>query len=93
MRVQVLFFGVLRELAGGTERELTLAQGSTVADAIAAAERLLPVTAIWPSIATAVNQEYASRSRQLGEGDVVALLPPVSGGTRGAVLTRWVLLR
>ena len=35
-------------------------------------------TAIWSSTATAVNEEYAQREQVLGEGDVVALLPPVS---------------
>ena len=28
----------------------------------------------------AVNHEYASRERELGDGDEVALIPPVSGG-------------
>jgi molybdopterin converting factor small subunit len=34
----------------------------------------------WDSIAVAVNQEYAKAGDVLREGDVVALLPPVSGG-------------
>lgn len=80
MRVRVLFFGILRELAGLPEREMSLEGGATVAELVAQCETLLPGTAIWPSIATAVNQEYAPRSRALNEGDVVALLPPVSGG-------------
>ena len=82
MRVRVLYFGVLRELAGASERDMDLVAGSTVADVVTGCERLLPGTVIWPSIATAVNEEYALRSRELREGDVVALLPPVSGGSR-----------
>ncbi len=38
------------------------------------------VADIWSSIAVAVNREYVDRSRQLAEGDELALLPPVSGG-------------
>lgn len=33
-----------------------------------------------PTIHLAVNDEFAARDRELAEGDVVALLPPVSGG-------------
>ena len=80
MRVRLLFFGMLREQAGTPEQEMALDEGATVTDVVARCERMLPGTAIWPSIATAVNQEYAARSRELKDGDVVALLPPVSGG-------------
>jgi len=80
MRVRVLLFGILRELAGQQERDFTIDEGATVGDVVVEAARLIPGTALWPSIATAVNQEYAPRERLLAEGDVVALLPPVSGG-------------
>ena len=80
MRIRLLLFGVLRELAGTPERETELSEGATVEDVVRVCEQLLPATAIWPSVATAVNEEYAARSRQLRDGDVVALLPPVSGG-------------
>lgn len=36
---------------------------------------------IWDSIAVAVNREYANRSHPLANGDELALLPPVSGGS------------
>jgi hypothetical protein len=36
---------------------------------------------LWRSLAVAVNREYGSTSIVLQEGDEVALLPPVSGGT------------
>jgi molybdopterin synthase catalytic subunit/molybdopterin converting factor small subunit len=36
------------------------------------------------SLAVSVNQEYANRSASLRDGDEVALLPPVSGGTDDA---------
>lgn len=35
---------------------------------------------LWRSLAVAVNREYASPDAALGDGDEVALLPPVSGG-------------
>jgi molybdopterin synthase catalytic subunit len=36
---------------------------------------------IAPSLAVAVNREYAESSRVLQDGDEVALIPPVSGGS------------
>jgi molybdopterin converting factor small subunit len=36
---------------------------------------------LWESIAVAVNQEYARAGDVLKDGDEVALLPPVSGGS------------
>lgn len=36
---------------------------------------------IWDSIAVAVNREYVDRSHPLADGDELALLPPVSGGS------------
>ena len=80
MRVRLLFFGVLRELAGAPEWAMVVEEGTTVADLVRRCEQALPATEIWVSIATAVNQEYTGRERVLGEGDEVALLPPVSGG-------------
>jgi molybdopterin synthase catalytic subunit len=40
------------------------------------------------SIAVAVNQQYASAETKLKSDDEVALLPPVSGGSGRAVITR-----
>ncbi len=68
-------FAGLRERAGFSEREL--ADVARVAD-------------VWPSLDLgdepegllyAVNREYADRERELADGDEVALIPPVSGGT------------
>ncbi|MDF2628127.1 MAG: molybdopterin converting factor [Symbiobacteriaceae bacterium] len=39
---------------------------------------------ILPSMATAVNREYAEADRVLQEGDELALIPPVSGGSAEA---------
>jgi MoaD family protein len=89
MRVRVLTFGVLRELAGGPEETVELLEGATVGVLI---EILRGRTSnntkdketdegIWRSLAVAVNREYASQAVVLHEGDEVALLPPVSGGS------------
>ena len=82
VRVQVLYFGVVRDLLGCEREALELTDGARVEDAI----RLLRSRTsnledrVWTSMAVAVNLEYASTLTVLYEGDEVALLPPVSGG-------------
>ena len=81
MRVRVLFFGMLKEMAGFSAEEVELPAGSSVRDLLASYEaRVAKLRDSLPSLAIAVNQEYASPDVVLRDGDEVALLPPVSGG-------------
>ena len=75
MRVRVRLFAGLRERAGWSEREI---------------EGVAQVEDVWPSLSLgaepagllyAVNKEYAQRDRELADGDEVAVIPPVSGGS------------
>jgi len=90
MRVQLLLFGVLKDSL--TTATLDLPQHATVADLLTALRvelRQKPAAALLLSrIAVSVNAEYAQADQPLREGDVVGLLPPVSGGSRAALLTR-----
>ncbi|MDE3105149.1 MAG: molybdopterin converting factor subunit 1 [Acidobacteriota bacterium] len=80
MRVRVLYFAALRDHAGCEREDVELAEGGTVA---ALLEQVRPRAAgfSWSSIAVAVNEQYAQPQTELHEGDEVALLPPVSGGS------------
>jgi molybdopterin synthase catalytic subunit len=81
MRVRVLFFGVLKDLAGKSGDSLDLPDGSSVRDVLARYERQIPrLKALLSSLALAVNQQYAGPDTKLKADDEVALLPPVSGG-------------
>ena len=85
MRIQVLFFGMLRDLTGRSEESLELPDGArleTVFDHYASQFPRLREMA--SSIVLARNQEFARPDVLLGDGDEVALMPPVSGGSRGA---------
>jgi MoaE-MoaD fusion protein len=77
VQVAVRLFAGLRERAGMRAVELELPDGATVAD-------------IWPALTLgeepagllyAVNRSYAERTSRLSDGDEVALIPPVSGGS------------
>src|SRR4051812_3223264 len=82
MRVQVLFFGQLKDLTGNAAESLALGERATVRDVLQHyAEKFPSILKLSPSLALSVNQEYASQDAPLRDGDEVALLPPVSGGT------------
>jgi molybdopterin converting factor small subunit len=80
VEVTVRLFAVLRERAGVGEIVLDLPDGARVDDAL---ERLDGLADGLPLV-LAVNREYAPADRVLAAGDEIALIPPVSGGERGA---------
>jgi molybdopterin synthase catalytic subunit/molybdopterin converting factor small subunit len=74
VQVTVRLFAGLRERAGWSSREIDAA---TVADVWPALE----LGDEPPGLLYAVNRAYVERSQELAEGDEVALIPPVSGGS------------
>jgi molybdopterin converting factor subunit 1 len=89
MRVRVLFFGVLKDLAGQSGEFLDLPEGALVRDVLAHYESRAPgLRASLASLAVAVNQEYAGPGTLLRSDDEIALLPPVSGGSAKASIIR-----
>jgi len=82
MHVRVLFFGMLKELAGRSQDELDLRSGSSVADLLAHyGSSVAGFQEVLASLAVAVNQQYCVPATMLNDQDEVALLPPVSGGS------------
>src|SRR5438270_9850057 len=82
MQVRVLFFGILKDLAGRSSDLLSLPDHASAADVLSHYRQLSRNPAIFSSIAISVNQEYAHPDMKLHSGDEVALLPPVSGGSK-----------
>jgi MoaE-MoaD fusion protein len=91
MRVRVLFFGMLKDIAGKTADTIELKEDSSARDLLAYYEAQIPrLKQTLASVALAVNQQYASLDTVLHAGDEVALLPPVSGGSNDAPLVQIV---
>jgi molybdopterin converting factor subunit 1 len=80
--VRVLFFGAARDVVGQSEGYLAL---SSPANATMAFEKVLStypdLRRFGRSLLLAVNQEYAPADSEIREGDELAVLPPVSGGS------------
>ena len=82
MQVHVLFFGMLKDLAGRTSDSLSVPEGATLQEVVCHYEERIPrLRALVPSIAMSINQEYAAPDSKLEPGDEIAFLPPVSGGS------------
>ena len=82
MRVRVLYFAAMRDLAGRAEEEIDLPPGVATVDAFAD-----HLCAALPGFAErrahvriARNERFAEAGEPLSDGDVLALIPPVAGG-------------
>jgi molybdopterin converting factor subunit 1 len=81
--VTIRLFARLREIVGASELERTLPAPATARTAWETIAREFPGIAEYEAtISCAVNEEYARLSAPLADGDDVAFLPPVSGGSQ-----------
>jgi MoaE-MoaD fusion protein len=82
MKVKILFFGLAGDLAGRREETAEVPEGESVEGLWRAYQRRYPrLAAIAASIKIAVNEEFVSPGCALHEGDEIAVMPPVSGGS------------
>ncbi len=84
MKVSIRLFAGLHDLLGQRNVTLDLPERATVADLRSQLSREYPVvTPFLTTLVCAVGDEYVTSDHPLREGDDVALIPPVSGGSDG----------
>jgi MoaE-MoaD fusion protein len=86
VRIRLLAFASAREALGAPQLEVELPDGSRLADL----RRVLvgdhrDLETLWPRLAVAVDGELERNDPALADGQEVALLPPVSGGSEPSV--------
>ncbi|MDX2023172.1 MAG: molybdenum cofactor biosynthesis protein MoaE [Deltaproteobacteria bacterium] len=82
MKVQLLYFAVVRERLGLDEEHISLPADATVSTLLRRLSDLHFVLApLLPKLSVAVNRSVVPHSTPLHDGDEVALLPPVAGGS------------
>ena len=87
MRIRVIAFATASDILGSKVVELTLPEGSGVAELRQElVDRHPPLETLWERLAVAVDGELVRGERRLTDGCEVALLPPVSGGSPRAML-------
>lgn len=79
MLIEVLFFAQLQEEVGKKSLQID-AEDLTVSDIIAKCATEYDIKELLDEAMIAVNEEYSNRDTALVAGDVVAFIPPVSGG-------------
>ena len=81
IRVKVLFFGRLKDLAGHAEDSIECADATTIEELFALyTARNSELARFRSSLVASRNQEFAAWDTTLHSGDEIAFLPPVSGG-------------
>jgi molybdopterin converting factor small subunit len=81
VKVQVLFFSRLRDLAGTSATEMEVPDGSSAADLLKVLYGKTPALRDWDkSILVAAGVEFVERDYALKAGDEISIMPPVQGG-------------
>ena len=79
MKINILAFGIVKEIFGASKIELELHEANAEALKKILHEKF-PKLLQLKSYMVAVNSEYANSDTQITEKDEVAIIPPVSGG-------------
>ena len=83
MIVTVKTFAALREIIGFASVAIDVSSDATVRDVIKAIGERYPGTGMIASqIMIAVNMEYVGLDHPVHQNDEMALIPPVSGGSK-----------
>jgi molybdopterin synthase sulfur carrier subunit len=80
MKIKTLFFGITADLVGQHELEAELEKSVSIADFKTFLKEKFPKLTKINAYAVAVNEAYAEDDYSIKEGDIVAVIPPVSGG-------------
>jgi molybdopterin converting factor subunit 1 len=81
VHIRVLLFASLREAAGTSELSIEIRPQSPVREVLSALSESIPGRdQLLARCALAINEQYADGDTVLHDGDIVAVIPPVSGG-------------
>jgi molybdopterin converting factor subunit 1 len=80
MEIKILFFGITTDLIGASNLDFEISDTSTVLDFKNLLKKKHPQLENLDVYTIAVNEVYAEDDLILKESDVVAIIPPVSGG-------------
>jgi molybdopterin synthase sulfur carrier subunit len=82
VQLRLLFFAALRDATGFTELDVSLPEGVTDVSALRdwIVTRFPSLLGRLGTVRVAVNEAFVDNAQSLAAGDVVAFIPPVSGG-------------
>lgn len=80
MEIELLFFGSIQDVIGKRTEKVTLNSSSSIKEFRVFLEEKYPKLKTLSQFSIAINMEYATDEQLIKNGDMVALIPPVSGG-------------
>ena len=80
MNIKTLFFGITTDLVGESQLQIDVDENKSIKEFKTILKDKFSSLENINSYAIAVNEEYADDVTILEDGDVVAVIPPVSGG-------------
>ncbi len=81
MRIKVLYFSSIKDKLKKSSEEFEVNEGVAVEQFLnILAEKYPQLKEILSNVMVAVNEEYKDKNYKLKNNDVVAIIPPVSGG-------------
>tara|TARA_B110000211_G_C13943805_1_gene492962 strand:+ start:567 stop:809 length:243 start_codon:yes stop_codon:yes gene_type:complete len=80
MKVKVLIFGIIADLIGESSIIIELKEASYIRDLKQQLIAAYPQVKNYTNFAVALNEEYALDTTKIKAKDVIAIIPPVSGG-------------
>ncbi len=81
MKVKVLYFSSIKDRLKKNSEDIDIPENTSVEEFLSLLKKKYPEIAdILDNVMVAVNEEYVDKEHLLKENDIVALIPPVSGG-------------
>ena len=80
MKLQILAFGIARDIMGGSSLQLPVNDVTTAGELKQELLRQYPALRTAGSLMIAVNSSYAADADPVKPTDEIAVIPPVSGG-------------
>jgi molybdopterin converting factor small subunit len=81
MRLNILFFSLLRDVTGQIEIQRDFPTGTSVADLLESLYTEWPNLRAWDGkVLVAADLDYVDRNSILTDGQEIAIMPPVQGG-------------
>lgn len=80
MKIKVLLFGIIKDLINENSLEIELSDSSNISDFKVLIFANYSILKSHQNFAVAVNEVYEEDNYFFKTGDVIALIPPVSGG-------------
>jgi len=79
IKIQVIYFAILRELTGLDKETFSMKQGNKPGDVLTSINERHEID-LGINFKIAVNDEFSDWDIELNEGDRLVFIPPVTGG-------------